>query len=388
MDHSQFYRNLPVFTDFSNLVDESCFVEAPDSWFLVLSDVRGSTKAIQEGRYQDVNLIGAASITCVLNVLNSQDFPFVFGGDGATMLVPGSRLDEVISELKQLQMLSIKKFNLELRVGTVSIEKLHQLGAFIKVGKYQLSPGNFIAQFKGGGLNLAEEMIKNQKPQGAKLHKAEFESENPNLTGLSCRLKPMISQKGKIVCLLIKPNSENIDQNKNLEEILIQLKRILNNDFLSARPINSQQLKWSWPHKSLWKEIVLQKNSRNIFIASVITGLKSLIATFSLSLNIPLGPFKPATYKEELLTNSDFKKFDDMLRMVIDCTSQQEIEIKKLLELQKQQRKIFYGIHTSEQALMTCMVQSASENQHIHFIDGGSGGYALAAIELKAQLKQ
>jgi len=35
---------------------------------------------------------------------------------------------------------------------------------------------------------------------------------------------------------------------------------------------------------------------------------------------------------------------------------------------------------------MTCMVFSPSQNQHIHFIDGASGGYAVAALGLKKQI--
>ena len=35
---------------------------------------------------------------------------------------------------------------------------------------------------------------------------------------------------------------------------------------------------------------------------------------------------------------------------------------------------------------MTCFVKSTTQNQHIHFIDGGDGGYAAAAKQLKKQM--
>jgi Protein of unknown function (DUF3095) len=35
---------------------------------------------------------------------------------------------------------------------------------------------------------------------------------------------------------------------------------------------------------------------------------------------------------------------------------------------------------------MTCIVQSYNGN-HLHFVDGSDGGYALAAHQLKQQLK-
>jgi Protein of unknown function (DUF3095) len=37
--------------------------------------------------------------------------------------------------------------------------------------------------------------------------------------------------------------------------------------------------------------------------------------------------------------------------------------------------------------MMTCLVFSLQESRHVHFIDGADGGFALAALQLKAQLQ-
>jgi hypothetical protein len=37
---------------------------------------------------------------------------------------------------------------------------------------------------------------------------------------------------------------------------------------------------------------------------------------------------------------------------------------------------------------MTCYVHDVNDGNHIHFVDGGDGGYAMAARELKAQLRE
>ena len=85
-------------------------------------------------------------------------------------------------------------------------------------------------------------------------------------------------------------------------------------------------------------------------------------------------------------THSDYFKFDDSLRMVIDCTQEEHGKIKKYLEELRHENKVFYGIHESSSALMTCLVENIKQGGHIHFIDGNDGGYAMAAKQLKKQM--
>ncbi|TIU36300.1 MAG: DUF3095 domain-containing protein, partial [Mesorhizobium sp.] len=44
-----------------------------------------------------------------------------------------------------------------------------------------------------------------------------------------------------------------------------------------------------------------------------------------------------------------------------------------------------YGLHRQKSALMTCLVISPLQRDHVHFIDGAAGGYAMAAASLKAK---
>ena len=84
-----FYESLPVFRDFStgrrrNLL----FRPLPVDWIIGVADVQQSTRAIRENRYKAVNMAGAAVIASIANALKGRDFPFVFGGDGASFAVP------------------------------------------------------------------------------------------------------------------------------------------------------------------------------------------------------------------------------------------------------------------------------------------------------------
>lgn len=90
---SSFYTDIPIFSDFAKIVDDSVYRPMPDDWYIGLTDVVGSTIAIEQGQYKAVNMAGAAAISAVINAFGHQDFPFVFGGDGVSFAVPGEHRD-------------------------------------------------------------------------------------------------------------------------------------------------------------------------------------------------------------------------------------------------------------------------------------------------------
>lgn len=74
-----------------------------------------------------------------------------------------------------------------------------------------------------------------------------------------------------------------------------------------------------------------------------------------------------------------------MLRMVISGTADQSRRLQRYLERQYQAGRLVYGLHIASSALMTCLVFERSGRQ-VHFVDGGDGGYALAALEMKQRM--
>jgi hypothetical protein len=80
-------------------------------------------------------------------------------------------------------------------------------------------------------------------------------------------------------------------------------------------------------------------------------------------------------------------KLDGMLRMVIDAAPDEEARILDLLAAAHGRAEVFYGTHRSATALITCWVPAVFEGVHLHFIDGADGGYALAARNLKDQMR-
>jgi hypothetical protein len=142
-----FFTDLKPIHDFREITKLENFVQAPQDWLIVLTDVQGSTKAIEEGRYRDVNLMGAAAIVAIQNALDSRVIPFTFGGDGATLLIPPHAKENIIEEMLRLKTLAKEKFNIRLRTGMIPVHELN--GLPVLVGKYQLAEGNHIALFLG-----------------------------------------------------------------------------------------------------------------------------------------------------------------------------------------------------------------------------------------------
>jgi hypothetical protein len=70
--------------------------------------------------------------------------------------------------------------------------------------------------------------------------------------------------------------------------------------------------------------------------------------------------------------------------MVIDCAPELAEEIEVRLSAAARAGTVRYGMHRQEAAMMTCFTPFPAQANHVHFIDGASGGYALAALALKS----
>ncbi len=54
---TNFYKDMQFFSGNENLVNSENYFSLPDDWSIVMTDVKGSTKAIEQGLYNDVNVV-------------------------------------------------------------------------------------------------------------------------------------------------------------------------------------------------------------------------------------------------------------------------------------------------------------------------------------------
>ena len=104
------------------------------------------------------------------------------------------------------------------------------------------------------------------------------------------------------------------------------------------------------------------------------------------SLPLKTGQFEPRHYKAMVSTNADFRKFDDSLKMTLDCDAPTQQQIRQTLERARTAGILQFGLVEQDEAMITCFVPSIHRDDHIHLVDGASGGYAMAAEQMKSSL--
>ena len=384
MNTTDFYSHLEPLDTFADVADLDNYQTAPDDWHVIIADVKGSTQAIEEGRYKQVNMVGAACINAVLNITEKDRIPYVFGGDGATLLVPSSCLDSCKQVLLGVRYLAATRFNLSLRVGVVAVATIHAHDSLrVMVGKYQLSPVNALATFSGGGMELAEQWIKSGSEY---LLEQEPDDKHPDLSGLSCRWEPLASQNGVMLSLLMQAQSDDESDKAVLYRSLIEdITRLSGDTESTGKPVCDANMKFRWPPRGLPAEIDATAGTRNRSLFALRLYLSSLIQFFLDRFDLSAGGYRGKQYRVELRNNTDYRRFDDTLRILLDCSAAQADEIEAKLALRAQRGELKYGLHRSDSALMTCLVFNLDRGEHLHFVDGSDGGFTSAAKNMKAK---
>lgn len=383
-----FFKDLPGFNEFSGVTDLSLYRALPDDWHIVIADITGSTGAIKEGRYKDVNMMGAACIMAVINALPDCSIPYVFGGDGATLAIPGSTASLVKRGLGATRNLAQRQFGLDLRVGIVPIQDIRDADADVLVAKFQLSDGNAIAMFTGGGVQLVDDLIKDKRGNPQYSIPMPENDTPPDLEGLSCRWEPLKSIRGTMMSMLVLARGKTREENIAIyREVIECIDEIFDSDFITASPVRAQNMVFKWPPQGIGSEYKLFALSPGRISKWFWISFTSLVQFFLEKFDLSFGGYDASVYRKELRTNSDFRRFDDMLRMILDCSAENAGAIENLFRELNDQGKIVYGVHRSDHALMTCLVFALEKGEHVHFIDGSDGGFTTASIQLKAQIQ-
>jgi hypothetical protein len=374
---ASFYGSIPVFHGFGSLMDPALYSPLPDDWSIGIADVVESTKAIAERRYKAVNMAGASVIAAITNALQGHEFPFVFGGDGASFAVSPRDLERAREALAATAAWVKEDLDLVMRVALVPVASIRAQGVDVRVARFAPSPNLSYAMFSGGGLGWAERAMK----RGEFAVPAAPPGAQPDLDGLSCRFEEIPSVRGLILSVLVVPatGADPGAFRKLIEDVIT----LVENSPQAGRPVPPGGPEIRWPPKGLEFEARAARGGPLVARRVRVLG-RTLLAFLIMRFGIKVGGFVPQIYVRQVVENSDFRKYDDGLRMILDCTPDLERALAQRLEAAAANRIIRYGLHRQDAAMMTCFTPSALRSDHVHFIDGARGGYASAATALKA----
>jgi hypothetical protein len=374
--HDTFYGGIPVFRGFSSVMDPALYSALPDDWTIGIADIVESTRAIAQARYKAVNMAGASVIAAVANTLEGREFPFVFGGDGASFAVAPGDLERTREAMAATATWVEESLDLVMRVALVPVKAVRAQGLDVRVARFGPSANLSYAMFSGGGLGWAEAAMK----RGEFAVPKAVPGTQPDLTGLSCRFEEIPSARGLILSVLVVPAraADPAAFRKVIEDLVALVERSPD----GGRPVPPDGPPLTWPPSGNKYEVSAMRGSllkRRAFVLA-----NTLFVYVIMRFGISVGGFVPKTYVRQVVENSDFRKYDDGLRMILDCTPELEGALTKVLAAAASAGTVRYGLHRQDAAMMTCFTPSALRSDHVHFIDGARGGYASAASALKA----
>jgi hypothetical protein len=375
-NNDSFYAAISIQRGFRSLMDAAQYTPLPDDWTIGIADVVQSTKAIAEKRYKAVNMAGAAVIAALTNALGGREFPFVFGGDGASFAVSPRDAGIAREALAATAAWANSELGLTLRVALIPVAAVRAQGVDVRVARYAPSENLSYAMFSGGGLAWADGAVKRGEFAVAPAPPGTW----PDLTGLSCRFEEFRAAQGLILSLIVlpMPGADPAAFRALTEEIVALVEASPD----AGRPVPALGPKLGWPPQGVALETHTAPGGRLQRRAAVL--VRTLLYFLIMRAGRPIGPFVPARYMRQVAENSDYRKYDDGLRMILDCTPELADALEQRLAAATGLAR--YGLFRQDAAMMTCFTPSPVRSDHVHFVDGARGGYAAAATALKAAI--
>ena len=257
---------------------------------------------------------------------------------------------------------------LNLRTGLVPVDAARDAGFDVRVARFSPSKGASYAMFIGGGLAFAESQMR----AGTFTVAAAPEGTRPDLSGLSCRFAEIATQRGVILSLIVVPASPaSMIEFRALTETILLLAE---GGAEVGRPVPAAGPPMRWPPRGLDLEARARRRPRRSLLTSrIVVGTKTLFAYGVFKLGVRIGTFEPARYLREVIENTDFRKFDDGLRMTLDCAPALADRIEERLASARAQGVARVGTFRQEAALMTCLCRPPHPQRPRPFRRWGDG---------------
>lgn len=363
--------------DFAAFLDQSVYQPLPADWLIGVTDVVSSTEAIAAGAYKSVNMAGAATIAAIANAIGRTDFPFVFGGDGASFAIRPADRPTAEAALAATVGWAAGDLGLTLRAALIPLTEIRAAGFDVRVAHYAVSESAGYAMFSGGGMRWADAALK-----AGKYAVDPAAADPPELTGLSCVWSALPAQHGLILSLIAEPLPDAPPA--AFAALAARIIAVFDQDPRHGHPVPVDGPAFTWPPAGLSLGARATRGRGSLALRTLVIGAHTLALYLADLVANRLLRGRLMAYRRTVAVHTDFRKFDDALRLTVDCTAAQAAAVERLLQDALAAGIARYGLHRQDEALMTCFVPSGAPDEHLHFLDGADGGYARAARNMKA----
>ena len=377
---------LPSIRDFTAAShDPAAYAQLPDDWWVAVADVTGSTRLAAQGRDRDVNFIAGAIVAALSHALNGQEgmggaASCQFGGDGAMAAVPPQCRQTVEASLAALAHWAQEELDVPLRVGMVPVSALSKAGLPTLAALQDFGNGDNFGHFLGAGAAAAESWVKD----GGRWRLAPKAGPIPGLSQLSCRWRPVLAQRGTVLCVIADPAAPGSEGFAAIAKLQAAIESVVataesgplgDGNRLEPKPLPTWrafqlELRTEAPGWRRWRRAL-----------KIVIG--GLIIVLAHRLGGRLGPVDTGRYRRGIAERSDYRKQAGGPRLVLDVTRQEADRIEAILAEAEAAGEIVYGTSRSDSATVTCLVGDFAAGRHVHFVDGAGLGFWRASVALK-----
>ena len=326
-----FYGSIPVFRGFASLMDPALYSPLPDDWTIGVADIVESTKAIAQARYKAVNMAGAAVIAAVTNALEGREFPFVFGGDGASFAVSPDDLERAREALAATAAWVKDDLDLVMRVALVPVARDPGAGpgcsrrAVWAVGEFVLCD----VFRRRAGLGRSRDEARRVRGAGrAARHAARSHRAFVPVRGNSVSARPHPLGAGGAGARRRSARVPQVDRGHHRAGRAQSGCGATGAAGRAAAAMAAGRRRIRGARRS-----AADRCSSGAPAVLAHTLFVYLIMRFG----IRVGGFVPKIYVQQVVENSDFRKYDDGLRMILDCTPELELALTQRLAQRRPQ---------------------------------------------------
>jgi hypothetical protein len=356
-------------TSLSDVADISRYHAMASTEVLVLADIENSTQAISQGKYQEVNMFITQCIAALRKGCLVQQLKIQHGGDGFVLVAHLSEFDKISGIMSEMRNQLKMEMGLNIRCSGWKAIDLDKAGFSMYYSSCSHNGGNLQWQFHSEHMEQLEKLMK----AGALSMFQSLINEKPNISGFRCDFVPIESKNTSFACCVV-----NFLQT-DLADRFIVMRKVLSLVGTHAvnglqPPISLNDLNWLTDKSTLDK---LAKKSSYYWMRSLTNFWFNWMNRTGFHWNKHWSNtfFKDLTL---LPLSVDFMKYDGQLKFVVSVP---ESKKTSFVESLRGNDAIEFGLHWSDQAVITCSVDG--ERGNLHFIDGSDGGLTIAANQLK-----